>query len=225
MAEKGTMTTVLQVISCLLVGLNILACSQDELDAAQNHPSSEAIQQSSQKYSGIDLEEPDGDLIREVIGRTSEPQRAVLEDGNLTIAEFEELGLAEGQCLIDAGLGLDRSLVRLNGVAQFSYTIDLGQEFSQADRDAISRCSAEFTREVRIVWVGMTAPIVEHVAKEFRRWTAGCLAERGLNVAAQPWASGDPSQQRVAGECTRAAQERFDTGNFSFGFEGDGRGP
>ena len=202
------------------------ACGRDE----QSQPSAQAETAASpngqpQQYAGVELLPPDSGLIRDLLPKTSESQKTVLQDGKLTLEEFEQLGLAEGQCLIDAGLSVDRSKIHLNGAAQFSYTIDLGEDFSKADRDTISRCSTEFTQEVKMVWAEMSAPVVEHVAKEFRQWTANCLADGGLRVEDQPWISGNTDDQRTAGECTRAAQEIFDTGNLAFGVEGDGKGP
>lgn len=177
-----------------------------------------------QSIGGIELASLDKGVVDEVAGATSEFQLELLRDYQITIAEYEMAMLAEAECLIRSGFNVNEDDLRLNGLGLITYTFGLGDQLTAETRARVASCSAEHSREIKMLWAVVTEPLVQEVGQRFRAWVAECLRDSGIAPEEVAQGSADPGKQEALSDCTRAAAARFDTGNISFGFEGDGRG-
>lgn len=150
----------------------------------------------------------------------SEAQRAVLEDGDLTLAEYEAAKLAEVACMRDAGLTVPAT-IELDGLYRYRYTIY--SETRQDGDGAIGRCSREHANVIDMVWAEVSVPLYEEAIVESRRLMKECYDRSGLKVADEPHRSADPEVIAKYANCRANVDEALNMGGVSFGVEGDGR--
>ena len=153
----------------------------------------------------------------------SEAERPLLEDGYLTLAEYEGAKLAELACLRERGLTVPDRLV-LDGLYRFTYPVSASGAAIATARSAIAECNKAYAMVLDMAWAEITAPLAQETVAKSRAWMATCLASVGLRVEDAPWRSTEPATVELYVGCIRQMQAVFKLGDLAFGVEGDGGG-
>lgn len=159
--------------------------------------------------------------MRDLLPQASEFQKRLLDDGQLTLAEYESAKLAQVRCLTDAGLRVDGDLTP-NGLYVIRFSV-VSEGPLRPTGSRISDCKKEYAHIIDMVWAEVSVPLVQEVIAESRRMMAACYAESGLRVEDKPHDSMDPDIQSRYRRCNDRVQTALNLGGVSYGVEGDGR--
>ncbi|VAW07147.1 hypothetical protein MNBD_ACTINO02-3067 [hydrothermal vent metagenome] len=153
--------------------------------------------------------------LESLVASTTDFQKEILSDGEVTIDELEKAALATVQCLEENGVVVsDFSFDSEN--AEWGMSIVLGAEVpddaEMNSLDAIqAECEGEFLIVVWNVFGFQNQPTPEELSLELAR-AAQCLREKGFEVpegatreVMQNFAG---SSRRAYGECRQLAQEQ-----------------
>lgn len=147
----------------------------------------------------------------------SDEQRAALDDGDLTYAEYERAVLAEVECLVAEGFAIRTppTYDPIERRLRFSYTSGSGSDGRQDAVIAIADgCNLQHSAMVGAVWGLLNQPTPEEIA-EAREAIMECL--RASDVAEHPpvgtaeftaWVT-DPDVASPARDCLVATYSQF----------------
>lgn len=167
-------------------------------------PSAQAPRQASEP----DPIEPG--LLASLLAEASDFQKDLLEDGILTLDEYERAKLEEARCLMDQGLEIDSDRLQLDGLLRYTYWITAPAEIAPEAPAIMSECQATYSSEVDRAWAEVSLPLLDDVIAESKAMVYGCLVDSGFD----PGDSGvDPrSAEFLAAEevCATAMRETLD---------------
>lgn len=149
------------------------------------------------------------DLV-ELLKNTSDFQRGVLQDGNLTITEYETAFLGFQQCIAAAGISFYKTPT-LTALGRYDYLLLYPPDQVDAGKAAHAKCSAEYIDRVSQAWSRRDNPKAAEVLARARRAMRDCLRAGGVNAPDEP-VEGDFRPLLVAQDptflsCNRAVQE------------------
>lgn len=172
-----------------------------------------------QRLNGIELNSLDSATLADLAAGASEYQLRLLEDGKLTLQEYERAKLDEIACLRAQGVVVDDD-VRLNGLYIYHYTYSSGASLSKAE-EPIRNCAVEFADVIGLAWSIVIEPVTQDVALRSRAWALECLRQEGVALEDVTWQSSDPGIQSAYRRCVQETQATFDLGILFFGVTGD----
>lgn len=121
----------------------------------------------------------------------SDSERAALEDGVITFAEYEGATLQAVGCLAEYGMGVvspphltspPREGLFVGGRGQYRYApVRSGEGVTGDDVIAAQGCLNEFSSVLQAVWMEATTPTVEEI-NEAREEVAACLRMKGFQI-------------------------------------------
>lgn len=198
----------------LVVGAALLSCggrsnATERTDAPASSPTSKEVGVFSQAAKNVWLPE------------ASAYQHALLDDGKLTLTEYEMAKLAQVACLRQAGLTVLEP-IRLNGLLKFKLTVTAPAEQVDA-RDLIHNCKEEYADVVDVIWSEVSLPLVQDAIRESRKLMSECYRDHGLKVEERPFDSSDPAVRQRHDDCVQQVDAQLDLGGVSYGVDGDGR--
>ena len=182
-----------------------VACGGGESEAPGDTPPPTAAAGQASEPDPIDP-----GLLATLLADTSDFQRDLLEDGMLTLDEYERAKLEEARCLMDQGLEIDPDRLRPDGMLRYTYFITASAEIASEAPAIMSDCDANFASEVDMAWAVVSLPLLDNVIAESKAMVYGCLVESGFDP-------GDSSVDRQSAEflaaeedCATAMRETLD---------------
>ena len=117
------------------------------------------------------------DESAEVVARVNEFQQNLLDEGELTFANYEVAMLATAECILEMGHDV-RELELIDG-RFYAFNVD----DSGRDVDAsVAACEAEFSGRIQSVWADHSAASPDEEAA-FYQSIADCLRENGMSLS------------------------------------------
>jgi hypothetical protein len=167
----------------LLLSLIMFGCGSSP--ARQSSPAGE---QPAARVPAVELESP---AAGGPLSGISDFQRALLADGVLTLAEYEQAILAFRECAVGLGYQLREWMPRHDRGYSVSATYRLpeGQkeslETAQSRTAQLQRCHREYLEAVGYVWIKEHHPS-ESEFQQAREALGACLREQGEEFPANP---------------------------------------
>ena len=121
--------------------------------------------------------------VQSELSNASEFQREILQDGQVTPAEYERAVLSTLQCLDRSDVVHSEPKLETSGERtrwQYTYTFDKNDE--ERGNKIYNQCYDEFERAIVIFWGRQTAPSEQDEQELIAEFLA-CLEEHGLEVA------------------------------------------
>lgn len=122
------------------------------------------------------------------IADTSDFQRSIVEDNEVTWAEYERATIAERDCLIAEGYSpgeLERSGSQLGFVTDVDYSQEADPEAADRKFLAIAKgCEDEYTSLVRVVWGEHLVVYEPEERQRLLEQVVTCLQNAGIDLSA-----------------------------------------
>lgn len=163
---------------------------------------------------GGDAPSPPQEVDIAAIGeRSSEFQRGLLKDGELTFAEYEQSVLATIKCLEERlGVEVEGPTLDKRGVfLLFTHSFP-DDERAEARFQAALECQTEYLLDVEGVWSILNQP-TEKELQDFRETLIACLDEADVLISRDPtgaeFVSLAQAGNRDFNDCLNAVQDQF----------------
>lgn len=194
--------TPLALALSLLITMLAVACGADATTRA-------ASQSGTPKADGTFVLIAQPDLV-ELLKNTSDFQRELLQDGKLTITEYETAFLGFQQCITSAGVIFDKPPT-LTALGRYDYMLLYPPDVIEAGKAAHSKCRVQYTDQVSQTWSRRDNPNAAEVITRARGVLRDCLRAGGVDAPDEP-REGDFRPLLAAGNttfvnCLRAVQE------------------
>lgn len=211
-------TEALALLAIALLATFTLSCSSGKASSTPGHGLA-GLPTSISQLNDPAMTHVDKAQFGAMLASASSYQQGLIQDGSLTLDDYEKAELAEVNCLQSSGYEVAPHSTDLDGTARFNIQVanihDIG-----AEQQARHKCEQEYTSVIDQIWAQITAQIERTVSDEARHFMATCLKGRGISVSQRPWSSSDPHLANAYSDCTKAMQAKYNVRN-QFGVEGD----
>ncbi|MGH2632918.1 MAG: hypothetical protein ACRDG3_05870 [Tepidiformaceae bacterium] len=145
-------------------------------------------------------------------GVASDYTRPIVDDGVVTIAEYERSFFAMIQCFKDHGIVPDSPPV-LDASRHYSYSLSFAAGDAAQSQTAVAACQAYYFEAVQRAWGTFSPPGFDRLLAQARQAIGACMRSAGMDAPDQP-THDDVVELVKKGEsvpigCIGAAQQQF----------------
>ena len=149
-------------------------------------------------------------LLTTLLADTSDFQRDLLEDGMLTLDEYERAKLEQARCLMDQGLEIDPDRLQLDGLLRYTYFITASAEIAPEAPAIMRDCQATYSIEVDRAWAEVSLPLLDNVIAESKAMVYGCLVDSGFDPGDSNVDPESPEFLAAEEDCATTMRETLD---------------
>lgn len=163
-----------------------------------------------------------GVLFSTIVTNAPPTQNRLLQDGYISLAEYEQAKLSEMQCLRDAGLEVVGNTT-LDGLYRYRFDVQAPPDLAGGTPGIMQACSDQYSSVIDRIWAEVSVPLLNGVIDESRRLMAECYARNGLDPKTIYNRSSSPDTLATHQECLRQMWVALRIDGVSYGVDGDGR--
>lgn len=114
--------------------------------------------------------------------QTSDYQRAILQDGFVSMDEYQQAALAFVQCARDVGVTFVTE-PKQDAIGDYGFSFRFTSAGQKPAKDA---CYAKYFAQVQMAWAGYRAPHEDEILQNARDDLGNCLRAAGMDIPKHP---------------------------------------